>query len=75
LRVTLTVLKSLQISNLTFDRRADYLPRVTLGSNANRQKITTNINSNRRADYLPGVTLGSNADRQEITININSDKE
>jgi hypothetical protein len=63
LRVILTVFKSLQFSNPTFDRRADYLPGVMLESNPGRQKIATNINSDKRADYLPRVTLGSNADR------------
>jgi hypothetical protein len=71
----LTVLKSLQILNLTFDRRIDYLPGVMLGSNTDRQKITANINSDRRADYLPGVIFGSNPDRQEIATNINPNRE
>ena len=43
--VTLAVLKPLQISNPTLDKIADYLPGVMLGSNADRQEITTNINS------------------------------
>ena len=71
----LTVLKLLQISNPTFDRRADYLLGVILGSNTDRQEIATNINSDRRTDYLPGVILGSNANKQEITTNINPDRE
>jgi hypothetical protein len=63
----------LQVSNPTFDRKADYLPGVILGNNVDRQEINTNINSNKRANYLLGVTLGNNADKQEIATNIESD--
>jgi hypothetical protein len=63
LGVTFIGRKLPQNLNLTFDRKTDYLPGVTLRNNIDRQEIATNINSNKRADYLLGVTLGSNTDR------------
>jgi hypothetical protein len=61
LGVPLTVLKLPEVSNLTFHRKAEYHVGILLGSNTDRQEITTNLNSNGKQitdqEYGLGVML------------------